>query len=100
MDEKEHSFINVGLNKSRDYKNSMIKSPVSIDTSMIDSSFNEMSEYIIRVKDPKYKEYIQNKYELIVKAFYKIDKDSNSYIDFDEMHAFLNEGLKVKRNLK
>lgn len=72
-----------------------LKSPLSKDTSFVDSSFTEMNEYMIKIKDLKYKEYIQKKYELMMKAFNKIDKDSNSYIDFNEMIQFLNDGQKV-----
>lgn len=72
-----------------------LKSPLSKDMSIIDSSFTEMNEYMMKIKDLKYKEYIQKKYELMMKAFNKIDKDSNSFIDFREMMDFLNEGKKV-----
>jgi hypothetical protein len=76
------------------------KSPLSRDTSFVDSSFTEMNEYMIKIKDIKYKEYIQKKYELMMKAFNKIDKDSNSLIDFKEMMDFLNEGKKVLFSLE
>ena len=81
-----------------DKENSFKKNPKDLkspDSSIIDTSFNEISEYMNKVKDQKYKDYIQKKYELIVKAFKKIDKDSNSYIDFPEMYSFLNEGMQV-----
>lgn len=77
-----------------------LKSPLSKDTSFVDSSFTEMNEYMIKIKDIKYKEYIQKKYELMMKAFNKIDKDSNSFIDFKEMIEFLNEGKKVSFSLE
>ena len=98
IDEKEISMNNPGMIKSPDNKNSTIKSPDSKDNSVIDSSFYEMSEYINRIKDQKYKEYIQKKYELIVKSFFQIDKDSNSLIDFAELLSFLNDGMKVIKN--
>ena len=59
IDDKENSFSNPGVLKSPDYKSSIIKSPISKENSIIDSSFTEMSEYINKVFSNKYlQEYI------------------------------------------
>lgn len=64
---------------------------VSVDS----SSMNDMSEYMTNIKDENYKLYIQKKYEFIMKNFHEMDKDSNSYIDYEEMIAFLNKSMPV-----
>lgn len=65
------------------------------DTSSINSSMIDISEYMNSIKEEDYKTYIKKKYDIIVRTFNEIDTNKDSYIDFNELLSFLNKGMKV-----
>lgn len=65
------------------------------EMSLDSSSMNDISEYMNNIKDENYKNYIQKKYDLILKIFHEIDTDHNQYIDYEELIVFLNKSMPV-----
>jgi hypothetical protein len=101
IDRKEnsrHSGYNTNnFNSTKDnYASTVALNFRERDVISVDSnSMNDMSEYMTNIKDENYKLYIQKKYDFILKNFIEMDKDNNSYIDYEEMIAFLNKSMPV-----
>lgn len=54
-----------------------------------------ISEIVDSLKDEEYKKYIQQKYDMIIQAFQKIDKNGNQSIDKNELMEFLDNNMTV-----
>ena len=55
----------------------------------------DIKDFLNSLKDEKYRNYIQKKYELIIQSFQKVDKNKDSVIDYDELISFLDTNMTV-----
>lgn len=78
-------FYKMELNDNPNYQNDM------------ENAFRkgDISDVISTIKDEDYRNYIQKKFEIIIQSFQSIDKNKDSWIDFDELINFLNSNMTV-----
>ena len=90
------SPLHFNINYSKDnYNSTTTKNFVDKDAVSMDSSMNDISEYMNNIREDNYKEFIKEKYDIIIRFFNEIDKNNDSYVDYDEMLNYLNKGMSV-----